>query len=198
MNKTKKSIEVLVGTALLAALTIMLQFFVVIPLGAFTVTLTLVPIMLGAILYGPTAGAILGGFFGAVVCWQVVTGAAGVMSTQMLQTAPIITPVVCMLKGILAGFGAGWVRKLTKSVKHNTVSVILSAVTCPLINTGIFVAALFLFYQDILIEYAGNNTFSAMIAFVFMAILANAAIELLVNVLLVPVVVRLLKIVKIG
>lgn len=199
MNKKARSIEVLVGTALLAALTIMLQFFVVIPLGAFTVTLTLVPIMLGAILYGPTAGAFLGGVFGAVVCWQVVTGAAGVMSTQMLQMAPFITPVVCLLKGILAGFAAGWVRKFSKNFKHNTVSVILSAVTCPLVNTGIFVAALFVFYQDLILQYAADNAFSGAVAFVFLGVVGlNFVVEFLVNVLLVPIVVRLLKIVKIG
>lgn len=194
----KKTIETLVGTSLLAAIVVVLQCFVVIPLGAFFVTLTMLPIMLGAILYGPKAGAILGGTFGAVVVWQVFTGAAGVMSTQMLQMAPAVTVIVCLLKGILAGLGAGYVYKLfTRSNKQNTLSVILSAVACPLINTGIFVAALFVFYYDLLVTYAAENAFASAFAFVFIGVVGlNFLVELVINVALIPIVLRLLRIVK--
>ena len=67
----------MIYTAMLAAVVVVLQLFVSIPLGMFTITLTLVPIMLGAILFGPTSGAFLGGVFGVVVAIQVITGAAG-------------------------------------------------------------------------------------------------------------------------
>jgi len=194
----KKQIEALVGTALLAAIVVVLQCFVVIPLGAFTVTLTLLPIMLGAILYGPLSGAFLGGTFGAVVVYQVITGAAGVMSTQMLQMAPAITIAVCLLKGILAGLGAGLVYSLFKrSKKQRSLGVVLSAVSCPLINTGLFVAALFLFYFDLMVTYAADNAFANAFAFVFIGIVGlNFLVELAINVALIPIVLRLIRIVK--
>jgi len=199
MSTTAKSTQKLVGTALLAALVLMLQFFVVIPLGAFNITLTLIPIMLGAILYGPAAGAFLGGVFGAAVSWQVITGAAGVMSTEMLNLTPVVTIAVCLLKGILAGLGAGYIRRLTAKLKSNTLSVVLSAIACPIINTGIFVAALFVFYYDLMMTYAADNAFSGAVAFVFLGVVGlNFVVEFLINVLLVPIVLRLLKIVKIA
>ncbi len=199
MSTTTRSIERLVGTALLAALVLLLQFFVVIPLGAFTVTLTLLPIMLGAILYGPATGAFLGGVFGVAVSVQVITGAAGVMSTQMLQMAPVVTILVCLLKGILAGLGAGWIYKLLRGGKSNTVAVLLSAVSCPLINTGLFVAALFLFYYDLMVSYAAANALAGAFAFVFISVVGlNFVVEFLINVLLVPVVLRLLAILTRG
>ncbi len=198
MSTVSRSTERLVGTALLAALVLLLQFFVSIPLGAFTVTLTLVPIMLGAILYGPTAGALLGGVFGVAVSIQVITGAAGVMSTQMLQMAPVVTIAVCILKGVLAGLGAGAVHKLLRR-KNNTVAVLLSAISCPLINTGLFTAALFLFYYDLLVSYAAANALASAFAFVFVGVLGlNFVVEFLVNVLLVPVVLRVMAIVTHG
>lgn len=197
MKTDRKSIEKLVGTALLAALVLLLQFFVVIPLGAFTITLTLIPIMLGAILYGPATGALLGGVFGAAVSFQVITGAAGVMSTAMLQLSPVITIAVCLLKGILAGCGAGFVYKPFKSTKSDTLGVILSAVSCPLINTGIFVAALFLFYYDLMVQYAAENAYAGAVAFVFIGVVGlNFVVEFAINVLLIPLVLRLMKILK--
>lgn len=198
MQTNRTSIEKLVGTALLAALVILLQCFVVIPLGAFTITLTLIPIMLGAILYGPSTGAVLGGVFGVTVSIQVITGAAGVMSTAMLQLTPVITILVCILKGVLAGLGAGWVFKLFKNAKSNTLGVILSAVSCPLINTGIFVTALFVFYYDLMVQYAADNAFAGAVAFVFIGVVGiNFVVELVINVLLIPLVLRLMTILKI-
>ncbi len=198
MKTTRTSIEKLVGTALLTALVLLLQFFVVIPLGAYTITLTLVPIMLGAILYGPATGALLGGVFGVAVSIQVITGMAGAMSTAMLQLAPAITIAVCLLKGILAGLGTGWVYKLFQKARSNALGVILSAVSCPLINTGIFVAALFLFYYDLMVQYAADNTYASAIAFVFIGVVGlNFVVEFVINVLLIPMVLRLMTILKI-
>ena len=196
--KNKKTIEALVGTALLAAIVVVLQCFIVIPMGAFTVTLTLLPIMLGAVLYGPKSGAVLGGVFGAVVSWQVVTGAAGVLSSQMFQMAPAVTIVVCLIKGIAAGLGAGLIYTLfTRSRAQSTVGALVSAVSCPLINTGIFVAALFLFYYDLMVTYAADNAFADAFAFVFVGIVGlNFLVELAVNVALLPAVLSVIRVVK--
>ena len=92
-------------TALFAAVVVVLQMFVSIPVGMFTITLTLVPVMLGAILFGPASGAILGGVFGVVVAIQVVTGAAGLLSTEMFLQTPVLTVLLCVLKGTAAEIG---------------------------------------------------------------------------------------------
>lgn len=196
--KTRSSIEKLVGTALLAALVLLLQLFVVIPLGAYNITLTLVPIMIGAILYGPATGALLGGVFGLTVSYQVITGMAGALSTAMLQLTPVVTIAVCILKGVLAGFVAGLIYKPFARTTKKTLGVILSAVSCPLINTGIFVAALFVFYYDLMVQYAAENAFAGAVAFVFIGIVGlNFVVEFVINVLLIPLVLRLMTILKV-
>lgn len=192
----KRSIEKLVGTALLAAIVAVLQLFVVVPLGAYNITLTLIPIVIGAILYGPSAGAFLGGVFGAIVSFQVVTGAAGAMSSQMFQMAPVVTIAICMLKGIAAGLVAGLLYRAFAN-KQNTVGVITAAVACPLVNTGIFIAALFVFYYDLIVAYAADNAYADAFAFVFIGVVGiNFVVEFVINVLLIPIVLRLIRIIK--
>ena len=62
--------------ALLAALVVVLQTVASgIKVGPVPITLTLVPIVIGAILMGPKAGALLGGVFGAVTLIAGIIGA---------------------------------------------------------------------------------------------------------------------------
>ena len=187
----------LVGTAILAALVVVLQVWVSIPIGAFFVTLTLVPIIIGAILYGPLSGAILGGVFGVVVAIQVVTGAAGALSYMMFELKPVITLVLCVLKGALAGLGAGLFYKLLKNKKYTLPGVIVSAVSAPIINTGIFVAGLFVFYYPLMQEFAAANEFTSAFSFIFVGIVGlNFLVEFAINVLLIPIIIRILKALK--
>ena len=191
----KRMIETLVGTALLAAIVFVLQLFVVIPLGAYTITLTLIPIVIGAVLYGKWSGAFLGAVFGGTVVFQVITGAAGAMSSQMLLMAPFATIAICMLKGIAAGFLAGLLCSAFK--KRRTLGVITAAVTCPLVNTGIFVAALFMFYYDLIVAYAADNAYADAFAFVFIGVVGvNFLVEFAINVALIPIVLRIIRAVK--
>ena len=91
--------------AMLAAIIIVLQQ-IVIPLpgpGNLTLSLVLIPIVVGAVLFGPVSGAILGGVFGAVVTILVITGRAGALSTMMWTENPVMTVLICMIKGIGAG-----------------------------------------------------------------------------------------------
>ena len=87
----------------------------------------MLPIIIGAILYGPMGGAILGAAFGIVVSIQVVTGAAGAFSTAMLEFQPAATILVCLLKGIAAGAAAGaffiWVSSWRQLLRRSSTPV---------------------------------------------------------------------------
>ena len=193
MKSKNQQLTKLVSTAILAALVAVLSF-VVLPIGAFNITFSLVPIMVGAILYGMGTGAFLGGVFGVVVAVQVVTGMAGVLSTEMFMLHPAVTLVLCVLKGVAAGFASGAVFKMLKSKK--ALGVILAAVACPIVNTGIFVGGLFLFYYPLMETFAAANAFAGAVAFIFLGIVGlNFIVEFLINVLLVPVVLRVIKII---
>ena len=180
-----------------AAVVVVLQMFVSIPVGMFTITLTLVPVMLGAILFGPASGAILGGVFGVVVAIQVITGAAGPASTTMLLQAPVVTVVLCILKGVAAGWVSGLVYQAVMKINKPQLAVILSAVACPIVNTGIFCLGLTVFYNNLLNEWAIAGEFANALTFIFLGLIGlNFVIEFAINVLLIPVALRMIKIVK--
>ena len=195
MNRNKR--ENLATTALLAALVIMLQTMVFIPLGPYTITLTLIPIMVGAILLGPVNGAILGAVFGIVVSIQVPLGAVGLYSKMMFDYAPIVTILICIVKGTAAGFVSGWVYRLMDRKGKGFVGTVLAAVSAPIVNTGIFAIGLMVFYRALVDVWTLENAFANAFAFLFIFMIGlNFLLEFAINVLLIPVVLRVVNVVK--
>ena len=175
-NKTKT----MVGIALLIALIVVLQYVggLIPPIGGFTISLVLIPIVVGAALYGPGAGALLGGVFGVIVVIGCVEGTdpGGAM---VFQANPILCVVVVLAKGILAGFAAGWTYRLLAK-KNSILAMICCAIVCPVVNTGVFVACMMLFFKDVLAAWAGGGD---ILAYVLTGlILANFVPELVINV----------------
>ena len=99
-----KKIERMVGIALLMALVVLMQFLsgIIPPIGGFAISLVLIPIVLGAAIYGPSAGALLGATFGTVVFINCITG-ADLGGAMVFQANPVLCLLVVMSKGILAG-----------------------------------------------------------------------------------------------
>ena len=162
------------------ALVVVMQFVggIIPPIGGFTISLVLIPIVLGAAVFGPGAGALLGATFGAVVYINCITGAdpGGAM---VFQSNPVLCFLVVMGKGILAGFASGAVYKLLKN-KNPYIAMILAAIVCPVVNTGIFVACMLLFFIDVLAAWAGG---ADVVGYILTGlILANFVPELIINV----------------
>ena len=105
------SVVRLTSLAILAALVVVLQTVASgIRIGPVPISLTLVPIVVGAILFGPGAGAGLGFVFGLVCLIAGVTGAD--QFTYLLWTAsPFWLIVVCVGKAVLCGLCAGLAAK---------------------------------------------------------------------------------------
>ena len=101
-----------VGLSIFTAIVVVLQLLgSFIKIGTFSFSLVLIPIVVGAAVYGPGAGAFLGGVFGAVVTIACANGSD--YGGSILFTAnPFLTIFICMLKGILAGAAAGGVYNL--------------------------------------------------------------------------------------
>ncbi len=193
MNQNKK-INTIVGTAVLAALIIVLQTIASnIQIGPFTITLSIVPIILGAVLYGPKSSTVLGGVFGLVVVFAVVTG-ADKGGALMLQENPVATIVLCMLKSTVAGFIAGIVaNKLANKGKLN-LGVMLASILAPVCNTGIFIIGTCTFFLDLLKSWSGGQ---GLVVYIFAGLVGvNFLIELIVGIILVPVILQIIKAVK--
>ena len=107
-----KKTQTLVGMGMLTAIVIVLQWFASgIRLGPFSITLTLVPILVGAALYGWKAGAWLGFVFGAVVMFTPDV-------TAFMAVSIPGTIITVLLKGTLAGLCAGLVYSLLEKRKR--------------------------------------------------------------------------------
>lgn len=177
---------------MLTALIVVLQFMgTFIKFGSFSITLTLVPIVIGGALYGAKAGAFLGAVFGIVTSVMCAVGldAGGQM---LFAVSPVLTVLVCMVKATAAGAVAGAVAKSFKT--HTTVGVISAAVCAPVVNTGLFILAMLFLFKDTLTLWAsGSNIF----VYVITGLTGiNFLIELLINVILAPSTVRIVRAVK--
>ncbi len=187
-------IKKMVSVALLMALVIVMQFISgnIPPVGGFTISLVLIPIVLGAAIFGPGAGALLGATFGTIVYINCVTGAdpGGAM---VLHASPVLCFFVVMTKGILAGWASGWVYKLLAGT-NSYIAMLCAAVVCPLLNTGIFITCMFLFFIDVLRAWAQGGD---IIAYVLTGlIVANFLPELIINILFSPAGQRITKIIN--
>lgn len=180
----------LTGLALFTAIIVVLQIICTfVKFGPFSLTLAMVPIVVGAAIYGPAAGAYLGGVFGVVVFLACVAGAdAG--GAILFTARPFVTGALCIAKGALAGGAAGGVYALLHR-KSEMGAVILAAVVSPVVNTGIFVCGLAGFFPEILTAWAGG---SAVVYYVITGLVGvNFLVELAVDVVLIPVVERIVR-----
>jgi uncharacterized membrane protein len=186
----KQKTQKLVGVGLLTAIVIVLQALSVIirPTGIFNITLSLVPIVVGAALYGYKAGAWLGFVFSMIVLF---TDTAAFMAISVPGT--IITVLV---KGTAAGLVAGLVY-LALEKKGKYLAVITSAIVCPIVNTGLFLVGCIVFFMDTINTWsqaAGYSNAGAYMIFGLVGI--NFIIEMAVNIVLSSVIVRIVKIGK--
>ena len=183
MNNSNGKTRRLAGLALFTAIVVVLQLLgSFIKVGPFAVSLVLIPIVVGA------AGAWLGFVFGVVVTIAVVTGAdAG--GYIMFSARPVMTVIVCLLKGTAAGYVAGLVYRAI-SKKNALAGVIVAAAAAPVVNTGLFVLAMLLFYQPQLQAWAGDTAVATYIVTGLVGV--NFLLELGVNLVLSPTITRLI------
>lgn len=177
-------IKRMAGIALLMAMVVVMQFISasIPPVSGFSISLVLIPIVLGAALFGPKAGALLGATFGVVVTINCITGAdAG--GQMVFQANPILCILVVMGKGILAGLVSGLVYKAFKG-KNSYLAMVLAAIVCPVVNTGTFVLCMMTFFKDVLSVWAGGGD---ILAYIFSGLLLlNFVPELIINVVFSP------------
>ena len=186
-------IKWMVGISILMAIVVVLQLLgSSITIGTFSVSLVLIPIVIGAALYGPVAGAILGGVFGFIVTIGCITGTdhGGAM---VFAANPFLCILLVMGKGIGAGAAAGWVYRVLEK-KNRYLAVVLAALVCPLVNTGIFCVGMMLLFRDVLYAWAGGTDLVYYIIMVLVGV--NYLLETALNLVCAPVVLAVLNAVK--
>jgi uncharacterized membrane protein len=197
MKKTKKMpVEILAMGAVLTALVIILQYMgSFIKLGPFSISLVLIPIVIGTATCGKFIGAWLGFIFGVVV---LISGDAA----AFLAVNPIGTVITVLVKGAACGFLSGLAYdlcfKLSKGNRY--LSTIIAAIVCPIVNTGVFLIGCVIFFLSTISEWAvafgyGENV----VEYMFLGLAGgNFVFEFIVNVVFSPIIVRILKAIKKG
>ncbi len=184
--KTQKMVLGAVLTALVVVLQLMGSF---IKLGPFSVSLVLVPIVIGAALCGAGIGAWLGLVFGVAV---LLSGdAAAFLSINVFGTI-----VTVLLKGALCGLLAGITYKLLEK-SNRYVAVICAAVVCPIVNTGVFLLGCVVFFLKTIAEWGAASGFSNTVGYMFLGLAGgNFLFELATNIILAPVILRVISLAK--
>lgn len=129
MNKRKRDTRWLTSVALMAAIVILLANtpLGMIQLPVIKATTVHIPVIVGAILLGPFAGAILGGVFG--ICSMISNTIAPTLLSFAFSPFMSMTGIMGALKAvwisvgcrILIGVVAGWLWILLKKIKVNPI-----------------------------------------------------------------------------
>lgn len=178
----------IVGIGLLTAIVIVLQFIsMALRFGNFSITLTLLPIVVGAALYGWKTGAWLGLAFGAAV---LLTGDAAAFLT--INVAGTIATV--LVKGAAAGLVSAVVYRLIAK-KNEIIAVLVASIAAPVTNTGIFLLGCRLFFFDTIKAWGEGMGFENVGIYMIVGLVGiNFLIELGVNLILNPAILRIIKI----
>lgn len=190
-NQKSKSQKIAV-LGMLTALTVVLQLIsYTVKIGTFNLSLVLIPIVISGCLYGPCISGYLGAVFGIVTVIGCISGidSGGYI---LFSASPVLTVLTCMLKGTLCGLACGITAKAFK--KGGLFSVVIPAMVAPIVNTGIFILMMILCFTSILYQWAGNTN---AVTYILTGLIGvNFLIELGINIILSPVIMRVIKAIR--
>lgn len=187
-KKSRKNLtlNLAIGGILTAIVFVLQTVGASIKFGTFSISLILIPVVLGAALCGPVVSAWLGLVFGAVV---LISGDAAAFLTISVPG----TVITVLLKGVLCGLFAGLVFNALKK-KNITLATIAAAIVAPVTNTGIFLLGCRIFFFDAVKEWGVGAGFVSVTKYMLVGFVGlNFLFELLTNIVLCPIVVRIIQ-----
>ena len=170
-------------TAILASLVVVVAFIPIKTLGL-EITLTIIPIAIGAIIGGPYVGLILGTIFGFVSFFQCLGYSP--FGEVLFSINPFLTFLVCVPTRMLAGWLPGLLYKLIAKSGNKTLASAIACFLMPFLNTILFMTMLVIcFYQTDYIQELANMLKAANpLTFVILFVGINGLIEMLCGMLI--------------
>lgn len=195
MRRSKKDVLRTVELALLIALVVVLQIIsALIPpiAGMVSITLTLIPVVVGGILLGKRSGAILGFSFGVIVLINCIA-ALDIGGNILWNSNPFFTAIICLVKGTAAGFVPAALYELVRGKGDNNgrvfAATLVAALSAPIINTGLFVLGMFMLFKETLYAWAGGTN---IVTYILLGLAGvNFLVEFTINIILSPAIVRI-------
>lgn len=173
-TKNKENIYKLTLTAVLTALIFVMAFTPLgyLKIGVVSITFLSIPVIIGAVIGGPSVGAILGAMFGVTSFIQCF--GMDVFGTTLFGISPVFTFILCLVPRTLMGLFCGLIYKGFKTKNHAGVGTAVTSFCGGFLNTLLFVGfLLLLFYNTDYIRNFGNSV----IAVISALITTNAIIE---------------------
>ena len=187
-NENSSKVKKITGIAILLAIEIVLQ-----TIGNFlsatgvAINLALIPIALGAIMYGPLAGALLGFVNGLVVLY-------GGTTMPFWSYSAVGTLATCLSKCTIAGAISGLLYMLI-SKKNKLIASIVASLIIPILNTTIFVILYATIFNGMYKESVPEDMTLLTVLFTsFIAI--NFIIEFSITTVLTPTINKIIRIVR--
>ena len=147
-----------------------------IKLGVIEITLITVPVIIGAMVLGPAAGAILGFAFGITSFLQCVFGMSA-FGVALLEINPFFCFLVCVPTRLLMGWLTGLFFKAIK--QENIIGYAATGLVGSLLNTLFFMSALIALYwnTEYLQGIAGALGTTGVFAFIVAIVGINGVVE---------------------
>ncbi|MFR8011742.1 MAG: ECF transporter S component [Clostridia bacterium] len=198
--------------AVLSAIIIMMTFVPYIGYISYgpglSITLIHIPVMIGAIVLGPSAGAILGGVWGISCIIKALTAPPSPLDAAIFWN-PLVSLIPRILAGLLAGLAfVGLIRlcrKLSKREKNSKlaqgISAGIAAAVGSVTNTVLVLSMIYLLYGTQFGEQLGINmvSFGGLLDYIMLAFAANASLEVVVCVVVsIPVSYALARLLRSG
>ena len=184
---TRNVVYIAILTALLVVLNLLSTVFKIVT----NINFTLIPIVLGALLMGFKGGAILGLISGLLTFMFGVTG-VDAFTNFLFVEHPVLTFLTCTVKTTAGGALGGFVYGLLKG-KRKYLGTFIAAAVVPVVNTGVFILGALTMYETIAVLAGGTGVIYFLI---IVCAGVNFLIELAVNVILAPVVFRIVDVIE--
>ncbi|AMB99383.1 hypothetical protein AWM75_04975 [Aerococcus urinaehominis] len=184
MKGKEKTLQLTIYALFIAILTI--QTFVPVlgylPLGPIQVTIIQITVIVGAILFGPKTGILLGG------CWGGLRLIKAALEPNILS-AVFLNPMVSLLPRLLTGLVAGVAFKTLNRYLTRQKAAFWTGLLGSLTNTVLFLMAVYLFAADAYAKSLGIPKEGLLLALATVAG-TNGVLELIASGILVPLLVK--------
>ena len=182
---TNKQTEKLVTVSIIIALTVVLQAFssIAARIGLFSFALGLFPATIGSVMYGKKESLLFGGALGVTIL------ATDATAWTLFGVNLFATVLLVILKSVASTFVCALIFGIFAK-NNRTLGAILGAVCAPVVNTGIFIGGVCIFFRDFFAP-AVEEAVPFLLGLVLL-LLVNFIIELVINVVLSPVVLRVI------
>ena len=150
------------------------------------ITLSVVPVAIGAVLMGPASGALLGAVFGLCSFAQCFGWfCPSPFGAMLVAINPFLAFLVCVPTRMLMGFLCGWIFRGMSAVdktKKKLPSFTVANLSAALLNTLFFMSALMLLFgqSDVILELRAQSGAANLMTFLLWFIGINGLVEALV------------------